>query len=93
MQKIKCPLSLYGECNEMAELAAFGEKTLSAQRGNKKYFLRCPTHGSLRFDKPCAQEAIKKAAGEPTENKPEIPQPKPEIPPEKTNDTEEEWGF
>lgn len=104
MNKIKCPLVAYNQCNEQADLVEFGANTLSAKRGNKKYFIRCPVHGSLRFDKPNAQTVIKAAAGveekpvteQPKQieiEKPQLPGIKPEIEPETESKTMEEWGF
>lgn len=100
MIKIKCPLSAYDGCSELVEVVAFGENTLSAKRGNKKYFLRCPSHGSLRFDKPNAQTILKAAAGgevKPvTENATIKPEIKPEIAAPEINQPtsqEDEWGF
>ena len=96
--KIKCPLSAYGGCNELAEVVQFGEHTRSAKRGHKKYYIRCPEHGSIRLDKDTAQAVIIKLVNgtepeKPETPKPEKPEPTPEEKPEKPDKIAEEWGF
>ena len=90
MQTIKCPLSAYGACSELAEVAQFGEHTKSSQRGHKKKYIKCPTHGSIRLDKDSAQLVIAQLIDETAPEK----KASPKVESEKVLDnTSDEWGF